>query len=177
MWEAPHPADNLFTRGIKQGITARIYGPEWFNSYNTAAPYGQNDGGLWQGCGYNTAFTIGIRFECYGFELTFMPQMSWTQNREFDFIQSAYSGEIYKNKADIFGYYGVQSIDAPQRFGYKSFWNFEWGNTEVRWSWNSFTLGFGTQAIWLGPATLNPIIHSNNASTYPKFDIGFRKKH
>ena len=76
LWQPVSPVDNWFTRGIKQGITARIYGPEWFNSYNTAAPYGQNDGGLWQGRGYNTALTTGIRLEGYGFELTFKPQVS-----------------------------------------------------------------------------------------------------
>lgn len=175
LWTPSSHSDNWFTRGLNQGLTARIYGPEWFNSYNTAAPYGQNDGALWQGRGYNTALTAGVRLEGYGFELTFKPQVSWSQNREFDFIQPAYSGENFKNKADTFGYYGVTNIDAPQRFGDSPFWNFDWGDTEVRWSWRTFTVGFGTQSIWLGPAKLNPIIHSNNAPAYPKFDIGLRK--
>lgn len=175
LWEPSAPTVNWFTCGIKQGITARIYGPEWFNSYNSAAPYGQNDGGLWQGRGYNTAFTAGLRLEGYGFELTFKPQISWSQNKEFDYIKPNYSGEAFKNKADIYGYYGVPYIDAPQRFGDKSFWNYDWGDTELRYSWKTFTIGFGTQTIWLGPAKLNPIIHSNNAASYPKIDIGLRK--
>ncbi|SEQ81821.1 Capsule assembly protein Wzi [Treponema bryantii] len=175
LWEPAATADNWFTRGLKQGITARIYGPEWFNSYNSAAPYGQNDGGLWQGRGYNTALTAGLRLEGYGFELTFKPQISWSQNKEFEYIQPNYSGEAFKDKADTYGYYGVRSIDAPQRFGDTSFWNYDWGDTELRYSWKTFTVGFGTQAIWLGPAKLNPIIHSNNAASYPKIDFGLRK--
>lgn len=39
----------------------------------------------------------------------------------------------------------------------------------------NLTLGFGTQAIWLGPAQVNAILHSNNAPTYPKFDAGLRR--
>ena len=175
LWQATRPADNWFTRGINQGLVARVYGPEWFNSYNTAAPYGQNDGALWQGRRYNTALTTGVRLEGYGFEFTFKPQVSWSQNREFDYIQPAYSGENFKDKAESYGYYGVPSIDAPQRFGDSSFWTYDWGDTEIRWSWKSFTIGFGTQTIWLGPAKINPIIHSNNAASYPKFDIGLRK--
>ncbi len=97
------------------------------------------------------------------------------ENREFEYIKPNYSGTNYKDKAEKYGYYGVRSIDAPQRFGDKSFWIFDLGDTEVRWTWNTFTVGFGTQSIWLGPAKLNPIIHSNNAPCYPKFDIGFRK--
>ena len=175
LWEAPSPADNWFARGIKQGVTARIYGPEWFNSYNTASPYGQNDGALWQGRGYNMALTAGVRLEGYGFELTFKPQVCWMENREFEYIKPNYNGVNYTGKAEKYGYYGVTSIDAPQRFGDESFWTFDLGDTEVRWTWNTFTVGFGTQSIWLGPAKLNPIIHSNNAPSYPKFDIGFRK--
>lgn len=173
LWEPAAPADNWFTRGLKQGITARIYGPEWFNSYNSAAPYGQNDGGLWQGRGYNTALTTGLRLEGYGFELTFKPQISWSQNKEFELVNNS---TFYSNKfAYIWGYGNDIGVDAPQRFGNNSFWNFDWGDSEVRWTWHSFTVGFGTEPIWLGPAWQNPLLHSNNAGTYPKFDIGLRK--
>ena len=175
LWKPAVAADNAFARGLKQGLFAKVYGPEWFNSYNTAAPYGQNDGALWQGKGYNTALTAGARFEGYGFELTFKPQVSFSQNLEFEYIKPNYSGENFSGKAETYGYYGVPNIDAPQRFGNKALWNFDWGDSEVRWTWNTFTIGFGTETIWLGPAQLNPIIHSNNAASYPKIDIGLRK--
>ena len=96
LWQPKNPADNWFARGLKQGITARIYGPEWFNSYNTKVPYGYNDGGLWQGAGYNTSLTTGLRLEGYGFELTFKPQVSWSQNKDFDY-NSDIVGCIIKN--------------------------------------------------------------------------------
>lgn len=174
LWKSSSEIENWFTRGIERSIKLKIYGPEWFNSYNTAAPYGQNDGALWQGKGYNTSFTAGARLEAYGFEVTVKPQVSFSQNREFDYITPNYKDTNYIDKADTYGYYGVKSIDAPQRFGDSSFFTFDWGDTELRWTWNNFTAGFGTQSIWLGPAKLNPIIHSNNAASYPKVDIGFR---
>ena len=171
LWSAEDPADNWFVRGIKQSLTMRIYGPEWFNSYNTTVPYGQNDGALWQGRGYNTALTGGIRFEGYGFEATFKPQVSFSQNLEFELMASNYDSP--------FGYFRGYStnvgIDAPQRFGDSAFWNFDWGDSEIRWMWKTVTLGFGTQSIYLGPTNYNSILHTNNAPTYPKFDIGIRK--
>lgn len=167
LWKAPDPADNRFTRGIKQGFTARIYGPEWFNSYNTAAPYGQNDGALWQGRGYNSALTVGVRLEGYGFELTFKPQVCWMENREFETL-----GNVFGNN---YGVFFEQPIDLVQRYGNSSFWTFDWGDSEIRWSWHTFTLGFGTQNPWLGPAYLNPMLGSNNAPGYPKLDLGIRK--
>jgi len=154
----------------------RAYGPELFMSGNTAAPYGQNDGALWQGRGFNSSLKGGVRFEGYGIELTILPQITFSQNVEFDIIQSAYSGADYEGKAEKYGYYGVWGIDAPQRFGDKPFFDWDFGDTEIRYSWKTLTIGFGTQAIWLGPAQLNPIIHSNNAASYPKLDIGLRRQ-
>lgn len=177
LWENKTPADNWFANGISQSVKYKIYGPEWFNSYNTAAPYGQNDGALWQGRGYNTFLTAGARLEAYGFEITFKPQISFSQNMEFEFISpnEEYNSPPYAFKGDTFGYYGIYYIDYPQRFGNSPFFTFDWGDSEIRYTWKKFTLGFGTQAIWTGPSQINSIIHSNNAASYPKVDFGFRK--
>ncbi|MCQ2591518.1 MAG: capsule assembly Wzi family protein [Treponema sp.] len=161
---------------INDKASIKIYSPDLFNSYNSAAPYGQNDGGLWQGKGYNASFKAGARLEAYGFEITFFPQLSFSQNASFDYPSPNYKDEAYKNKASDYGYYGLKYIDAPQRFGNKAFWNFDFGDSEIRYSYKNFTMGFGTQSIWLGPAQVNPILHSNNGATYPKIDLGLRKQ-
>ncbi|WP_010255474.1 capsule assembly Wzi family protein [Treponema primitia] len=150
----------------------RIYGPEIFTSYNTTNPYGQNDSTLWQGKGFNTSLSAGGRFELYGLELTLKPEFAFSQNQPFDLVPSAYSdGEAAK-----YGYYGLTSIDAPQRFGDDPYYEFSFGDSEIRYSWKTLTIGFGTQNIWLGPAIINPIILSNNAPPWPKLDIGLRKQ-
>jgi hypothetical protein len=174
-----HPWQNInlgTQRNLFGAVFLRIYGPELFMSFNTAAPYGQNDGALWQGRGFNTSLTGGARLEGYGLELTFKPQLAFSQNLAFDYITPAYSGTNYTGKAESYGYYGVRSIDAPQRFGDSPFFTWDWGDSEIRYTWKTLTVGFGTQAIWLGPAQLNPIIHSNNAPSYPKLDIGLRRQ-
>ncbi len=172
LWQASNPVDNWFMRGINQGLVARVYGPEWFNSYNTAAPYGQNDGALWQGRGYNTALTAGVRLEGYGFELIFKPQISWMQNREFETNPDVYPNPYSYTFKNCTVHH---PIDIVQRYGDSSFWNYDWGDSELRWSWHSLTFGFGTQNPWLGPAYLNPMLGSNNAAGYIKFDAGLRK--
>jgi hypothetical protein len=174
--EHPWQGQNLGTkRNLFAGVFMRIYGPELFMSGNTAAPYGQNDGALWQGRGFNASLTGGIRFEGYGVELTFKPQLAFSQNVEFDYIKPNYSGAKYAGKADTYGYFW-SIVDAPQRFGDEPFFTFDWGDSEIRYTWKTLTIGFGTQNIWLGPAQLNPIIHSNNAASYPKLDIGLRRQ-
>lgn len=167
LYESGNAGTNWFTQGIDKSIRLKIYGPEWFNSYNTKAPYGQNDGALWQGKGYNTSLTAGARLEAYGLELTVKPQLSWSENREFDFMPGVYGSE--------YSYFWAGNIDLVQRYGDSSFWNFDFGDTEVRYTWHTFTAGFGFQSPWLGPAWLNPMLGSNNAGTYPKVDFGLRK--
>jgi hypothetical protein len=151
----------------------RVYGPELFSSYNTAAPYGQYDGVLWQGRGFNSLFKSGVRFEGYGFELTLLPHFSFSQNAVFDIMPS----DFYDSKYGyIWGYAHNTGVDAPQRFGDKPFFDWDFGDSEIRYTWKTLTIGFGTQAIWLGPSFLNPILHSNNAPSYPKIDIGLRRQ-
>jgi hypothetical protein len=164
--------NNLGVRqSLSDKITMRIYGPEMFNSFNSASPFGQNDGVLWQGKGLNSSLTGGARFEGYGFELTLKPQVTFSQNESFTLMPSNTDSEY----GYYWGYGHNVGIDAPQRFGDKSFFDWSFGDSEIRYTWNTLTAGFGTQSIWLGPAYLNPILHSNNAAPYPKFDIGLRK--
>lgn len=159
----------------------RLYGPELFTSYNTAAPYGTNDGALWQGAGINMSFTGGLRYASHGFELTFKPQLVFSGNADYPLVPSyndygLYASSIYDGKADTYGYFGVGFVDAPQRFGTDPLFDWSWGDSEIRYTWNNLTLGFGTQAIWLGPARFNPLILSNNAPPFPKLDIGLRRQ-
>jgi hypothetical protein len=159
-------------KNINDAVVYKIYGPEIFTSYNTASPYGQNDSALWQGKGFNTYISAGGRLELYGFELTLLPNFAFSGNQSFDMVPSKYnSGE-----AANFGYYGITSVDAPQRFGDEPYYEFSWGDSEIRYSWKTLTIGFGTQHIWLGPARINPVLLSNNAVPYPKLDIGLRKQ-
>lgn len=170
---------NLASRHPITGKMAyKAYGPKLFMSFNSASPYGVNDRALWQGRGFNLDFDAGARFECYGLELTLKPELAFSHNMPFAYKDPHpyYNNAAFENKADTYGYYGIPSIDAPQRFGNKPFFTYDWGDTEVRYSYKTFTVGFGTQHIWLGPAQINPILHSNNAPSYPKFDIGMRKQ-
>jgi hypothetical protein len=178
--ETDHPwKDNRLKSAYTffEKIHLRVYGPELFMSFNTAAPYGQNDGALWQGKGFNTSFTAGARLEAYGIEMTFKPQLAFSQNMDFDIMPPANYDTGYDSPYGYFWAYKHNAgIDAPQRFGNKPFFTFDWGDTELRYTWKTLTIGFGTQAIWLGPAYLNPVLHSNNAPSYPKFDIGLRRQ-
>ena len=132
--------DTVFT--ISDTIRARPYGPYLYTSWNSSAPYGVNDRALWQGKGVNALFSAGVQLSGYGFSAVLKPDLVFSQNSDFTIITPAYSAETYADKAAKWGYYGIPSIDAPQRFGNSMFWDYSWGDSEIRYSWKSFTIGF-----------------------------------
>lgn len=166
IYDVQEKKSNLFLDGINQSLKLRIYGPNWFNSYNFRYPYGKNDGALWQGVGYNTSLTAGLRLEGFGFEATLKPQITWSQNKDFNHLPGLYGFD---------GSYFSKEIDLVQRYGYEPLYTFSWGDSEIRYTWHTFTIGLGTQSPWVGPAFLNPMLGSNNADPYLKLDFGIRK--
>lgn len=177
LFESESNTDNFFLSGINQDIKLRLYGPVFYNSYNPTVPFGQNDGALWQGAGYNASLTTGVRLEGFGFELTFKPQIVFSQNNPWDYLQGP------SDKFSPYGYFAipgapsraVKQIDIVQRYGEDPLFNFNWGDSEIRYTWKTLTIGFGTQSPWLGSSWLNPQLGSNHADPYLKLDVGFRK--
>ena len=94
--DASHPwqGQNLGTwHDLFGDFRMRAYGPELFMSGNTTVPYGQNDGLLWQGRGFNALLKGGVRFEGYGIELTLLPHFAFSQNAPFKIMPSIYDSE------------------------------------------------------------------------------------
>lgn len=147
---------------VKTGNNLTLYGPDVFASYNTARPYGQNDGSLWQGVGFNARARIGLSYKAGFFSVNIRPEFDFSENRE------------YPTMNNQFQYYWKtgSSLDKPQRFGDTGFFNFSPGDAEVRFTFGAFTFGAGYSDLWTGPTYLNSVLHSNNAPTYPRLDVG-----
>ncbi len=156
-------------KNVQDPIT--LLGTELIATENSSAPFGQNDGLLWQGKGLNVLTRGGVQFQALGFSLTIAPQLSFSQNLPFPILDSAYANSY----GYIWGYGRGQGADAPQRMGDEPVSSFSWGDSEIRYSWRTVTLGFGTQSPWVGPGRVNSLLHSNNAPPYPKLDFGLRR--
>ncbi len=162
--------ENWFINGIDKSFNYKIYGPEYFCSYNTDYPFGQNDADLWQGRGFNMNISLGAKASGFGFDLTIKPTFVFSQNKYYKIMAASGNG------ISEYGYFwGNGHVDAPQRFGSEKIADFSWGDTEIRYSYRAFTVGFGTQSVWIGPAVENSIMLSNNAPVFPKLDFGFKR--
>ncbi len=136
-----------------------------FQSFNLQTPHGMNDEGLWQGRGYNLALKGGVSFKSPYLDIVLYPEFYFSQNREFDIMTaSSWSGSEYG--------YPYSGIDTPQRFGNGPYVYGGWGQSQIRVKYKNWNLGFGTQNVWIGPASHSAILWSNNASGFPHIDIG-----
>jgi len=135
--------------------------------YNSDHPWGTNDGALWAGRGASAALVAGTRLTWGPLSATLMVQENYAQNRDFPLWPPnapGYSPYAYP--------WNPRNIDWPQRFGDRSFWAFDWAQSDLRLNLGHFTAGLSNENLWWGPAVRNPILMSNTAPGFPHLDLG-----
>jgi len=129
--------------------------------FNTAYPYGWNDGAIWAGRGLTTAFQIGVALRRGPLTITIAPLAFRAENDGFALEQNGDTGRL----AFADGVFpGV--IDRPQRFGAQPYTALDPGESAARLDLRGVALGFGTAHEWWGPSLQLPIILGNNAAGF-----------
>ena len=144
----------------------RYMAPETFFSYNSHRDFGFNDGALWQGKGFNNVTSVGIEWMNDWYSIRLYPEFWWAQNSAYDIVATSnssgwgdpWSGTLY---------------DSLQRQGDQFIYNFDWGESDLRFYWQDYlTLGFTTEEVKIGSGRKNNILLGNNAGGFPHFDLG-----
>lgn len=161
-----HPWENYINFKDENNSIVKILPFEGYYSYNPSYPRGFNDGSTWQGKGSNMTILGGVLFKKMGFSAYIAPIIWYAQNMSFSTIPPDPS---HDNNYSSF----IPNIDEPQRFGDTPIYNWDWGESEIRYTYYPFTIGIGLQSVWIGPTLKNALILSNNAGGFPKIDIGF----
>lgn len=148
-------------------ISLSILSPALWTSWNSASAWGGNDGAMWQGKGFNSVLSGGFEINNPHFSVRLYPEIWGAQNLDINIIDTT-SSSGYGDYWTVF--------DNLQRYGDEFYYDFSWGESDVRFYWDSFTLGFSTESIVLGPGQVTNIILSNNAGGFPHFDMGTSEK-
>jgi hypothetical protein len=137
-------------------------------SYNSARPFGYNDGSLWKGKGLTTDLSVGVSGNWKNLNFTFFPRIFWSQNSAFDLSPRVkYNKSIYNYQFNIIG-----DLDYVQRYGSQPYVAFDWGQTELRYSNKWMTLAASTANYTLGPGSQHSILMSRQAGGFPHIEIG-----
>lgn len=133
--------------------------------YNSAFPYGSNDGPIWAGRGATTAVDFGFAARYGPLSLTLAPMLFRAQNAAFQMAPTGAGGRLQYADPD-----NPRLIDLPQRFGDRPYSRFDPGQSTLRLDLPVVTLGVSTANQHWGPAHEHPILLGNNA---PGFLHGF----
>jgi hypothetical protein len=136
-------------------------------TFNSAYPYGANDGPLWAGRGLTVAASGGVSGHIGPLSFAIDPMAFSATNRPFELLANGYAGPQAFNHGTFAGL-----VDLPQRFGDRAYSRFDPGNSYVRLDSRFISLGVSTANEWVGPATEYPFLLSNNAPGFPHLFLG-----
>ena len=163
--EATHPWKSRWARATTTLRWARLMPTETRTIVNTTFPFGYNDGAIWAGKGLTQSIQAGIAARSGPVSLVLSPIAFFTQNLPFN-LQSAGLGAAFPLTSPIYG------IDAPQRFGERSYSRFDAGQSTLEVSMARLSIGLTTaNEIW-GPAFESPLILGTNAPGIPRLFVG-----
>jgi len=143
-----------------------LYTPEMFVSHNSTIPYGHNDGGLWQGKGFNQQYSLGVGIRYRNIRASFRPQLTHVENEYYILSPHRPPADVNRRGGQV--YY----LDVPTRPGRKvdevrpeldSYSTWYPGESFVQVEGERLAVGVSTQQRWIGPAVFNPLLLSTNA--------------
>lgn len=135
--------------------------------YNSAFPWGSNDGAVWAGRGLTTSLQGGFAAAWGPVSLVVNPIVFRAENTGFTLQPNGETGRGVFRDGDF-----PNSVDRPQRFGNAAYSRFDWGQSTLRVDWFGVTAGFSTANQYWGPATVFPVILGNNAAGIPHIFLG-----
>lgn len=145
--------------------------PQVMEVTNTSLPFGQNDGALWQGKGYNVRAMAGITANFGRVQIIAIPEAvaSTNDNLSIDPTDLRFSRPLPGSRSQWSSPHNVipYSIDLPYRFGDRSIKKVYPGQSSITVSAGPIQIGAGTENEWWGPALRNPLILSDNAPGFP----------
>ena len=145
--------------------------PMVMEATHTSLPFGQTDGALWQGKGYNVRALAGLTATFGPVQIIAIPELvlSTNDNISIDPTDLRFSRPLpasrnqWSSPHNFFPY----SIDLPYRFGDRSIKKIYPGQSSVTISGGPIQVGAGTENEWWGPAFRNPLVLSDNAAGFP----------
>ena len=120
----PFPGESEARRSF---FSAHMLPVEGTVRFNSAFPYGSNDGAIWAGRGFTPAIAGGFVVMAGPISLVLDPVAFVAQNEKFPLMANGDTGIGAFRNGRFPG-----AIDLPQRFGDKSYSRVDWGQSTLR---------------------------------------------
>lgn len=138
--------------------------------YNSAFPFGGNDGPVWAGRGLTGAVQVGGFARLGPLSLVVAPIAFHARNRAFDLAPTGVEGDgVFRSPLT------PHNIDLPQRFGEGGHGRLDGGNSTLRLDGRGITAGVSTAAQQWGPMSSHPLVLGANPGGFPHAFIGTQR--
>lgn len=155
-------------RGDAQaGLRFAAIAPQARLVYNSAFPYGYNDGAIWAGRGATAALSGGFLARYRAWSLVVAPTAFVAQNAVFPLTPNGLEGEGVLADGRF-----PNAIDLPQRFGTGAYGRVDPGQTTLRMDLPLLAAGVSTANQHWGPVREQPLILGSNAAGFPHLFLG-----
>lgn len=156
---ASFTARPFFPAASKEKAVFKLMPFSWKQQYNSDHPEGLNDGAMIPARGYQSFVSGGI-FAKYGIvSVQLMPEFVFAENKSYQGFPDQLSDELwFINYLDI-----LNNIDLPERFGKTAFNKVFWGQSSIRLTFKSLSLGLSNENLWWGPGMKNALLMTNSA--------------
>lgn len=161
-WRARFVEVSRTVEGFRYGVVQ----PSATLRFNSAFPYGSNDGPVWAGRGLTSAVQAGFYADWGPVSLTLAPMIFRAENQTFDIVQTGRTG------AQAFGDPAFTGVDRPQRFGNGAYSQIDPGQSTLRVDLPFIAAGISTANQEWGPGQELPVILGNNAAGFPHIFAG-----
>jgi hypothetical protein len=129
--------------------------------FNSAFPYGSNDGAIWAGRGFTPSIAGGFVSSAGPISIVLDPVAFLAQNSKFELMPNG--------QTDLRSFQHGQFptlIDLPQRFGDNSYGRIDWGESTLRADLFGVTAGISTARMGWGPMHTYQYILGGNAAGF-----------
>jgi hypothetical protein len=135
--------------------------------YNSAYPFGGNDGAVWAGRGATFSAQGGFAVRLGPVSAVFDPIFFSALNQPFSLQPNGQTGRLSFADGDF-----PTIVDRPQRFGDGAYTKLDPGQSTIRVDVAAVGVGVTTANQWWGPATTFPPLLGNNAAGVPHIFVG-----
>ncbi|GLC27462.1 capsule assembly Wzi family protein [Roseisolibacter agri] len=142
----------------------RVVAPVLRIAYNSALPYGLNDGAAWAGRGASALVRAGAELRAGRVRLVLAPELAVAANDPFEFRALDSAG--HSPFASPF-YVGRASIDLPTRFGDRRFARLTPGQSTLAVRVGGAEVGASSENSWWGPGQWNALVLGPSAEGFP----------
>lgn len=144
----------------------------WNQQYVSHHPDEFNDGSMVPARGYQSYFSTGFYFKYDHLSIKIQPEFVHAFNPEYSGFPLTREEPAWAIRRwwEYYDFY-LTYIDQPERFGENEYSKLFWGQSSIRLTFNSISVGFSTENLWWGPGMRNSLLMTNTAPGFAHFTL------